>query len=49
MEKLNKTVMGTFAPPPRPDWRGFVVLGLVFGGPVVTLLFGVEIIWRWWF
>lgn len=42
MKKVKNTVMGVFAPPATPDWRGFVVLGVLYGGPVVALLFGVD-------
>ena len=41
-KKQNKTVMGIHAAPAKPDWRGFAILGLAFGGPVVVALFWVD-------
>jgi len=49
MENSNKTVLGVFAPSARPDWRGFVVLGLILAVPVSLALFGVEVAIRWVF
>jgi len=47
MKNLNQTVMGVFATSAKPDLRGFIALGIIFGGPVVVVLFGVEAVIRW--
>ncbi len=49
MKKWNNTVMGVTAASARPDWRGYLVLGIVFSGPFMTVLFGVEFALRWGF
>lgn len=49
MEKLKQTVMGVHAISAKPDLRGFVALGLIFGTPAVAVLFGIEAVIRWAF
>lgn len=49
MEKLKQTVMGVHATSAKPDLRGFVALGFIFGTPVVAVLFGIEAVIRWAF
>lgn len=45
----NQTVMGFFATSAKPDFRGFVTVGIVIGAPVVMVLFGIETVIRWAF
>jgi len=47
MKKWKTTVMGVTAASARPDWRGYLVLGIVFSGPFVAVAFGVEFALRW--
>jgi len=49
MENSNKTVFGVYAPPAKPDLRGFMMLGLVLAVPVFLVLFGIEAAIRWAF
>ncbi|MCK4712674.1 MAG: hypothetical protein KAT26_07315 [Marinosulfonomonas sp.] len=44
MKNVKNTVMGVFAPPAKPDWGGFVALGVLYGGPVVALLFAIDVL-----
>ena len=49
MKNLNQTVMGVFATSSKPDLRGFIAVGIIFGSPVVGVLFGIEAVIRWAF
>ncbi len=49
MENLKHSVMGVVATSAKPDLRGFVALGVIFGAPVVGVLFGIEAVIRWAF
>jgi hypothetical protein len=44
--KTETTVMGVDAPPSRILLRGFILAGLVFGTPVVGVLFLIDLL-RW--
>ena len=45
----NQIVMGVYAASAKPDLRGFVMLGIIMGAPVVGALFGIEAVIRWAF
>lgn len=47
MKKEKPTVSGVFAPPPKPDIWGFVLLAIVISGPVAFVWAGVEYLIRW--
>lgn len=47
MKKWKSTVMGVTAASARPDWRGYLVLGIVLSGPFLAVAFGVEFALRW--
>ncbi len=38
MRKHKKTVMGVYAPSAGPDWRGFLILGIILGGPLILIV-----------
>jgi len=43
MEK-DKSIMGITAMSPKPYWRGFLLLGLIFGAPVLAVLLAIEVV-----
>ncbi|KPU82770.1 hypothetical protein JI58_09870 [Marinosulfonomonas sp. PRT-SC04] len=45
----KQTVMGGVATSAKPDFHGFVKVGIVVGAPVVMALFGIEAVIRWAF
>lgn len=45
----NQTVMGVFAASPKPNLRGFMMLGILLAAPTGAVLFGVEAAIRWAF
>jgi len=44
MPKEPKSVMGVIAPPPRITRRGIRLLALVFGGPIILILFSIDLL-----
>ena len=49
MENENKTVLGVYAPPARPNPRGFLILAVILSGPVALAGFGIEFLLSWHF
>lgn len=45
----NQSVMGVTAPSSKPDFRGFMMLGVLIAAPTGAVLFGVEVVIRWAF
>jgi len=43
MEK-EKSVMGVIATSSKPYWCGFLLLGLIFGAPVLAVLLVIEVV-----
>ncbi|MCP5038801.1 MAG: hypothetical protein GY945_14515 [Rhodobacteraceae bacterium] len=46
MKRRFNRVSGVNAPPPRPDWRGFVIVGLLLSVPAALVGFSVDFLMR---